>query len=68
MPFEWLILCTIFANCVALAVYTPFPSSDSNLTNAYLVSIAFFSYECVEETYNSFLRFNKELLLLIFPN
>ncbi|VEN53615.1 unnamed protein product, partial [Callosobruchus maculatus] len=36
-PFEWLILFTIFANCVALAVFTPFPNSDSNTTNAYLV-------------------------------
>lgn len=39
-PFEYLILMTIFANCVALAVYTPFPCGDSNATNAYLVSIA----------------------------
>ena len=38
-PFEWLILMTIFANCVALAVYTPYPYGDSNLTNQYLVSI-----------------------------
>lgn len=30
---------TIFANCVALAVYTPYPYGDSNLTNQYLVSI-----------------------------
>lgn len=30
---------TIFANCVALAVYTPYPFGDSNLTNQYLVSI-----------------------------
>lgn len=36
-PFEYLILLTIFANCVALAVYTPFPCGDSNQTNAYLV-------------------------------
>ncbi|KAF4532565.1 hypothetical protein B566_EDAN008489, partial [Ephemera danica] len=35
-PFEYLILFTIFANCVALAVYTPYPNSDSNTTNAYL--------------------------------
>lgn len=39
-PFEWLILFTIFANCVALAVYTPYPNSDSNSTNAYLVSLS----------------------------
>jgi hypothetical protein len=37
-PFEYLILLTIFANCVALAVYTPYPNSDSNSTNLYLVS------------------------------
>lgn len=36
-PFEYLILLTIFANCVALAVYTPYPNSDSNSTNLYLV-------------------------------
>lgn len=37
-PFEYLILLTIFANCVALAVFTPYPNSDSNQTNAHLVS------------------------------
>lgn len=37
-PFEYLILLTIFANCVALAVYTPYPNSDSNQVNATLVS------------------------------
>ncbi|KAG8326106.1 hypothetical protein J6590_050435 [Homalodisca vitripennis] len=42
-PFEWLILFTIFANCVALAVFTPYPNSDSNITNAYLVSITYSS-------------------------
>ena len=36
--FEFLILITIFANCVALAVYTPYPNSDSNEVNAALVS------------------------------
>ncbi|XP_048511904.1 muscle calcium channel subunit alpha-1 isoform X10 [Athalia rosae] len=51
-PFEWLILLTIFANCVALAVYTPYPSSDSNLTNTYLEKIEYvflviFTVECV---------------------
>lgn len=29
---------TIFANCVALAVYIPFPEDDSNATNSNLVS------------------------------
>ena len=38
-PFEYLILLTIFANCVALAIYSPFPNGDSNITNAYLVSL-----------------------------
>jgi hypothetical protein len=51
-PFEYLILLTIFANCVALAVYTPFPSSDHNQTNAVLekielVFMVIFTAECV---------------------
>lgn len=51
-PFEYLILLTIFANCVALAVFTPFPNSDSNQTNAYLEKIEYiflviFTAECV---------------------
>ncbi|XP_055631874.1 muscle calcium channel subunit alpha-1 isoform X2 [Toxorhynchites rutilus septentrionalis] len=50
-PFEYLILLTIFANCVALAVYTPFPNSDSNTTNAALEKIEYiflviFTAEC----------------------
>ncbi|KAI4803360.1 hypothetical protein KUCAC02_006911, partial [Chaenocephalus aceratus] len=35
-PFEIIILMTIFANCVALAVYIPFPEDDSNATNSNL--------------------------------
>ncbi|XP_066152799.1 muscle calcium channel subunit alpha-1 isoform X1 [Euwallacea fornicatus] len=51
-PFEWLILMTIFANCVALAVYTPFPNGDSNTTNTYLEKIEYiflviFTAECI---------------------
>ncbi|XP_049533955.1 muscle calcium channel subunit alpha-1-like isoform X5 [Anopheles darlingi] len=51
-PFEYLILLTIFANCVALAVYTPFPNSDSNSTNAALEKIEYiflviFTAECI---------------------
>lgn len=51
-PFEYLILLTIFANCVALAVYTPFPNSDSNQTNAVLekienVFMVIFTAECI---------------------
>lgn len=37
-PFEIIILMTIFANCVALAIYIPFPEDDSNATNSNLVS------------------------------
>ncbi|MEE6505685.1 hypothetical protein FKM82_005622 [Ascaphus truei] len=32
-PFDILILMTIFANCVALGVYIPFPEDDSNNSN-----------------------------------
>jgi hypothetical protein len=35
-----LILTTIFANCVALAVYTPYPEGDSNELNTILVGSA----------------------------
>nr|CAH0100905.1 unnamed protein product [Daphnia galeata] len=49
---SYLILLTIFANCVALAVYTPYPNGDSNITNAYLekveyVFLVIFTIECV---------------------
>ncbi len=40
-PFEFLILLTILGNCVALAVYTPFPAEDTNETNLILVSHLF---------------------------
>ena len=36
-PFDILILATIFANCVALGVYIPFPEDDSNAANHNLV-------------------------------
>lgn len=50
-PFEALILITIMANCVALAVFTPFPNSDSNATNLALEDIEYiflviFTSEC----------------------
>ncbi|GBO99758.1 Voltage-dependent calcium channel type D subunit alpha-1 [Eumeta japonica] len=35
-PFEYMILTTIFANCVALAVFTPYPAGDTNHTNLVL--------------------------------
>lgn len=36
-PFETIILFTIFANCVALAVYLPMPEDDNNTLNLSLV-------------------------------
>lgn len=38
--FEIIILLTIFANCVALAVFLPMPEEDTNNTNSSLVSIS----------------------------
>ncbi|MGH0140668.1 UNVERIFIED_CONTAM: hypothetical protein FKN15_037776 [Acipenser sinensis] len=38
-PFDIFILIAIFANCVALAVYIPFPADDSNSTNHDLHSV-----------------------------
>ena len=32
-PFEWLILITICANCIALGAQTPFPNEDTNQIN-----------------------------------
>ncbi|XP_067122781.1 muscle calcium channel subunit alpha-1-like isoform X2 [Centruroides vittatus] len=51
-PFEYLILLTIFCNCVALAVYTPYPNADSNQVNHYLEKIEYvflviFTIECI---------------------
>ncbi|KAG8186903.1 hypothetical protein JTE90_022871 [Oedothorax gibbosus] len=51
-PFEYLILFTIFANCIALAVFTPFPYGDSNSVNATLEKVEYiflviFTGECV---------------------
>uniref|UniRef100_A0A8D0AAM8 Voltage-dependent L-type calcium channel subunit alpha n=1 Tax=Sander lucioperca TaxID=283035 RepID=A0A8D0AAM8_SANLU len=36
-PFDIFILIAIFANCMALAVYVPFPADDSNSTNHDLI-------------------------------
>uniref|UniRef100_A0A8C2T038 Voltage-dependent L-type calcium channel subunit alpha n=1 Tax=Coturnix japonica TaxID=93934 RepID=A0A8C2T038_COTJA len=35
-PFEIIILLTIFANCVALAIYLPMPEDDTNVANSSL--------------------------------
>ena len=50
--FEFLILVTILGNCVALAVYTPFPAEDTNETNLILekveyVFLVIFTGECI---------------------
>ncbi|KAJ0064214.1 hypothetical protein NL108_001542, partial [Boleophthalmus pectinirostris] len=49
--FEIIILLTIFANCVALAVFLPMPEEDSNNTNSSLESLEYiflviFTAEC----------------------
>ncbi|XP_041417801.1 voltage-dependent L-type calcium channel subunit alpha-1D isoform X2 [Xenopus laevis] len=40
-PFDIFILVAIFANCVALAVYIPFPQDDSNSTNHNLETVEY---------------------------
>ncbi|XP_031641038.1 voltage-dependent calcium channel type D subunit alpha-1-like isoform X3 [Contarinia nasturtii] len=50
--FEYIILLTIFANCIALAIFTPYPSGDSNITNTSLEKVEMifmfiFTSECV---------------------
>lgn len=40
-PFEYLILMTIFANCIALAIYTPYPQGDSNDLNNALENVEY---------------------------
>ncbi|XP_053824106.1 voltage-dependent L-type calcium channel subunit alpha-1F [Vidua chalybeata] len=40
-PFDILILATIFANCVALGVYIPFPEDDSNTSNHNLEQVEY---------------------------
>nr|XP_036860616.1 voltage-dependent L-type calcium channel subunit alpha-1S isoform X3 [Manis javanica] len=41
-PFEMIILLTIFANCVALAVYLPMPEDDNNTLNLSLEKLEYF--------------------------
>ncbi|XP_047438719.1 calcium channel, voltage-dependent, L type, alpha 1D subunit, a isoform X4 [Mugil cephalus] len=40
-PFDIFILIAIFANCMALAVYVPFPEDDSNSTNHDLETVEY---------------------------
>uniref|UniRef100_A0A6Q2ZR37 Voltage-dependent L-type calcium channel subunit alpha n=1 Tax=Esox lucius TaxID=8010 RepID=A0A6Q2ZR37_ESOLU len=40
-PFDIFILLSIFANCVALAIYIPFPEDDSNSTNHDLETVEY---------------------------
>ncbi|XP_074833425.1 voltage-dependent L-type calcium channel subunit alpha-1S [Carettochelys insculpta] len=40
-PFEIIILLTIFANCIALAVYLPMPEDDTNASNSSLEKIEY---------------------------
>ncbi|NWS28110.1 CAC1S protein, partial [Polioptila caerulea] len=40
-PFEIIILLTIFANCVALAIYLPMPEDDTNIANSSLEKIEY---------------------------
>lgn len=51
-PFEWLILLMICANCIALAVYQPYPAQDSDSKNTILEQVEYlfivvFTIECV---------------------
>ncbi|XP_074537926.1 voltage-dependent L-type calcium channel subunit alpha-1D isoform X4 [Halichoeres trimaculatus] len=40
-PFDIFILLSIFVNCVALAIYIPFPGDDSNSTNQELETVEY---------------------------
>lgn len=51
-PFEWFILLMICANCIALAVYQPYPVQDSDTKNTHLERIEYlfiivFTIECI---------------------
>ncbi|KJH46255.1 transporter, cation channel family protein [Dictyocaulus viviparus] len=51
-PFEYLILMMICANCIALAVYQPYPAQDSDSKNTILEQIEYlfivvFTIECI---------------------
>ena len=62
--FEYFILLTIFANCVALAVYTPYPSSDSNVTNQTLVRKYFKDKNIVFQIKKDLSIMNKHIIFI----
>lgn len=57
---------TIFANCVALAVYTPYPCNDSNTINGYLVSKIYLNLNCIRcflQNKTKYIVFNKIIIV-----
>uniref|UniRef100_A0A670HXQ1 Voltage-dependent L-type calcium channel subunit alpha n=1 Tax=Podarcis muralis TaxID=64176 RepID=A0A670HXQ1_PODMU len=64
-PFDIFILLAIFANCVALAVYIPFPEDDSNSTNQNLEQVEYaFLIIFTVETFLKIIAYG----LLLHPN
>uniref|UniRef100_A0A8C0VTF2 Voltage-dependent L-type calcium channel subunit alpha n=1 Tax=Cyanistes caeruleus TaxID=156563 RepID=A0A8C0VTF2_CYACU len=64
-PFDIFILLSIFANCVALAVYIPFPEDDSNSTNHNLEKVEYaFLIIFTVETFLKIIAYG----LLLHPN
>ncbi|XP_069062537.1 voltage-dependent L-type calcium channel subunit alpha-1D isoform X1 [Pleurodeles waltl] len=64
-PFDIFILMAIFANCVALAVYIPFPQDDSNSTNHNLEKVEYaFLIVFTIETFLKIIAYG----LLMHPN
>ena len=66
-PFEFLILFTILGNCVALAVYTPFPEEDTNEMNLILVREAKKNYFPRSSSFPSNANLFKQLATYFFP-
>ncbi|XP_063131344.1 voltage-dependent L-type calcium channel subunit alpha-1D isoform X13 [Rattus norvegicus] len=64
-PFDIFILLAIFANCVALAIYIPFPEDDSNSTNHNLEKVEYaFLIIFTVETFLKIIAYG----LLLHPN
>nr|XP_019579803.1 PREDICTED: voltage-dependent L-type calcium channel subunit alpha-1D isoform X7 [Rhinolophus sinicus] len=64
-PFDIFILLAIFANCVALAIYIPFPEDDSNSTNHNLEKVEYaFLIIFTIETFLKIIAYG----LLLHPN